>query len=81
MTDAEARTKRCAFTRERRPSGVEDMCLGSGCMAWRWTEDEHAKRFLSGGATVVPEADGATSWHRWRTIKPEERQGECARLA
>ena len=47
-------------------------CIASTCMAWRWSEAEHARRFVSafGGA-------GVNFVTTERAIKPDERQGYC----
>jgi hypothetical protein len=40
VTEGEARMKTCPMSRNKE---VDDPCIGSQCMAWRWEDGKHAE--------------------------------------
>lgn len=38
MTEDEAKTKWCPMTQSRGGIKGQEMCIGGGCMLWRWIE-------------------------------------------
>lgn len=40
MTEDEAKTKICPMTLNREAADIHWECIASGCMAWRWSQEE-----------------------------------------
>lgn len=77
VTEADAKTKWCPHQGPHR-----SLCLGTGCMAWRWAESE--TQTIVSVAGPKPEGDG---WERlesndeapatrWQRVRPD-RKGLC----
>ena len=47
ITEAEAKTKMCCGPMARNVQPQEFCCVGSKCMAWRWSEAKRTLEFLS----------------------------------
>ncbi len=46
MTEDEAKKKWCPKARENSRRVFSDSCIGSGCMAWRWSKIESSSEVL-----------------------------------